>query len=582
MKKAKRLMAFLLALGFVLTCAACGDTGDDPNPSSNSNGTQSDSTDSQSGAGPENETISGDFEISDDTVGKETYILPEITFSNSDNPTSLCPYYTKSTDNTVFYEMYERLFIQDNNDGHLIPVLADATKGGNNPDGVMGYDHEAGSPDYTVYIYDYITDSAGNPITSSDVKFSFQKAYEGGETSSWDAMLPIEDRIECPDDTTIVFHFTEEITSVQILENIWAKCNIFSEKAFNDSPSEFANDACGTGPYVLESFTSDAQIVIKRREDYWQTNEDLLVYTQLANVDRIVMQIISEDSQKVMGLESGDLDYVNGLSYTYCADFLDGGSYSDQFNTYTKLGTSCYNLIPNCDSSSIFSDINMRLALFYALDNEGICAMLGEGTAEPVSAIGNYTQYDYVDEFDTWDNYNTNPDPEKVAEYKELAGYTDQEIHFVSNSNTKALAEVVLNMLLNAGFNVKMDVLDRAVYLDQLADPTAWDFTFVTAAGDYEVFAWSVAMDTANTSHGRTRNFIDDADYQAMLKEVMTVEGHTEEKMKEYWQYTIDHAYVKGLYSATISYVIPNYIQTMAMRGTYILPGACIYTEPNA
>ena len=226
-------------------------------------------------------------------------------------------------------EVYEDLFEQDDS-GDMYPVLADKSKGE-----FGGYDHKAGSGDYTVYLYDYIKDSAGNPITASDVKFSFEYQLNNATTSGWKKFQSVE----VVDDTTCIFHFSSELTQIGELKNIWARCPIVSEAAFNASQSQFASDMCGTGPYMLESYASGASVVLVKNPNYWQTDASLLTQRQQANADKITYDFIDEAAQQVIALETGSVDAVYNVSASNLADFQEGGSYADQFSIKEWLQT---------------------------------------------------------------------------------------------------------------------------------------------------------------------------------------------------------------------------------------------------
>lgn len=205
---------------------------------------------------------SGESEPDQVTEAATTGVLDEITLAPDLISTSIDPCLIRTDSIGLFYEVYEMLFGLEN--GELYPILADGSRGE-----FGGYDHADGSGEYLVYIYDYITDSAGNAVTASDVVFSYQKTQEAGDVGGWDGVLL---GVEAVDDTTIKFTLPENL-SLGDLENIFARCFIFTEAAYNASASQFAQDACGTGPYVVSDFTSGVGVTLEAREDYWQKEE---------------------------------------------------------------------------------------------------------------------------------------------------------------------------------------------------------------------------------------------------------------------------------------------------------------------
>ena len=122
----------------------------------------------------------------------------------------------------------------------------------------------------------------GDPLTSSDVLFSFQRNIEIadpngssvllGSISNGDAENPAlaDGAIETPDDTTVVFHLNQpDQTFMHILTS--ATTSIVNEDTFPIDDKLADGDIenmVGSGPYKLSEYTAGEQAVFEANETY--------------------------------------------------------------------------------------------------------------------------------------------------------------------------------------------------------------------------------------------------------------------------------------------------------------------------
>ena len=562
----KKLVALFLSLTMVAALAACGQTGGGGATTAAPAG-GNDQTAAQA------ETTTAQKYAEQETVEAASVEVDEIALATR-TATTLDAFGTRAGAPGM-YEVYEMLYECDIY-GEMQPFLADATYEGNF---MPGCDHEPGTGIYTVHIYDYIKDHKGRPVTASDVAFSYIHSLNEAATSGWkDNLLDVV----AVDDSTVEFQFAGEQNGVGQLLNVFARCIIVNEESYNESSSHLANEMIGTGPYKFDSYVSGSELVLVKNEDYWQTNEEVRRQEQQANVKKIVYRMIDESSQKLIGLKTGELNFVGSVNSKDIGDFVDGGEFADKFNVFTYADKMIAAIYANCDPASICGNKDMRLAIFNAIDQNGIIAARG-GYDIRLYAYANdyYSDYDYVD-WASMDNYNTKEavDPAVVKDYLDKAGYNGETVTIVGASNDEDNINVIINMLLAVGINAEAKILaDGNAVNEVLAEADQWDLTVGMMAGDYNVTVWQHATSYGNTStKDHTQYLLVDDEWEAILAACLTEEGHTPENMEKWWTRCTENGYLMALYASYINDIIPENMTyyTIGDKNTPLL-GASIY-----
>ena len=565
----KKVLVGILSLAMIASLAACGGSSTTTTTTAAAGDATEAATEAASEGGETEAEETTEADKGSQEEGQESAVVEKVTMTDTATQT-LLPFGTRASVPGM-YEVYEMLYEADAFTGEMEAVLADDTKGE-----FGGYDHEEGTGVYTVYLKEGIHDQAGNDVTASDVAFSYNYSIENAENSGWTSIQSVE----ADGDYTVVFTFDEEQTALGALLNVFARCAIVTEKAMNDSASGLATEMCGTGPYKFVSYSTGAELTIEADDNYWNKGTDRQESQQ--NVKTIVYEFIDEGSQKVNGLNTGKLDIAQDMKLDDVADYEEGGQYADQFSVESILNKFVYYLAPNCGEESLCNDINLRMAIMYAIDRQGLVTALGgDSSPLPSYAVSYYPDYNMVD-WASMDNYNTQDtvDTAKVKEYLDKSNYNGETLKLVTQGDSMP-ATVIAAQLAAQGITVEVSVLDNSSLQTTMLDPSAWDLTFGMMAGDYNVTVWEHMFSYGNTGDGdHTSTFIYDDEWEEMLETCLSEEGHTSENMEAWWQHLVDNAYAIGCYAANKYTVIPtNMTQLYYGDKLTILPGACTYAE---
>jgi peptide/nickel transport system substrate-binding protein len=261
--------------------------------------------------------------------------------------------------------VYESLVQNDAEDGSPTKGLADS------------WDVSDGGRTWTFTLQDDLEWSDGEPITSADVKYTYEQMMTVPSLATANGNLVSNfDTVEAPDDKTVVITLKtpqapnpgSEIPVVP--QHIWENV---------DDPTTFANDkdVVGSGPFLLESYAANQSIVLKANEKFWRG---------APKIDAIQYVYYTNSDAQVQALKAGDVDLVTGLTPTQF-DALDGvegitthSGEGRRFHSISvNLGQQTRDNVPYGTGSEALKDVEVRQAIRLGTDTETLLDKVLEG-----------------------------------------------------------------------------------------------------------------------------------------------------------------------------------------------------------
>jgi peptide/nickel transport system substrate-binding protein len=218
---------------------------------------------------------------------------------------------------------------------------------------------------YTFTLRDDVVWHDGEPFTSEDVKFTFENALLELHSRTAASMGGVLDSIDTPDDTTVVFSFSQPyaplLQQLDVSEAPMLPAHVFEGEA-DILEAEANNAPVGTGPFRFVSYTPDSEIRLERNPDYFREGLPLL--------DEIVMQVIPEAANQVIALEAGEVDWLWGVPGPDLERLEATGDYEFLQTAANPGGSNCIMTVSFNLDRPILQDLAVRRAFAHALDRE--------------------------------------------------------------------------------------------------------------------------------------------------------------------------------------------------------------------
>lgn len=543
----KKVFSSFLALALTFGLAACGGSASDSSSVTSSNGAdETSATGSTSGRA---KTV---------TLGINTQVSTLDPYNGASTGTI---YLTEAMDDSLF----------------LAPALGEPIAP------VIGKSYEVSDDNLTctVEIYDYVHDQAGNKIDANDVAFSYQTYLDTGNATQFSKYL---DSVEAIDDTHVVFHLKEErCKETNAVSSILTGCVIYDSDTYN--ADTFATAPVGCGPYKVTEFVTGASVTLDAYDDNWQTDESLRPTLKTQNVDRVIFKIILEDAQLALALETGDVDAVNYVSADNLQFFMnDDGTPLDGYNIEPFPSILCVNISFNMNpdgGSNVADDINLRLAVEWAIDKESMVQTIMGKTAEVSYGFATTLYGDYNPD---WENEDNGYDVETAEDYLSKSNYAangSPTLRILTESNevkTKA-AQMIQNYLQAIGINSEIITADTALFDNYKYDFSQWDIKIDNNGNRNSLAAmWSNFLAAGHTTYnGVPVSFLGqpDGELSQLATAANNVDTNSQEAVDAVFDCYTKNAIIYGLWGPI------NYIASQDGITDYAVQ-ALAYAQPWA
>lgn len=252
---------------------------------------------------------------------------------------------------------------------------------------------------------------------------------------------------------------------------------------------EFARNPVGSGPYRLIEFTASDRYVFEAWDDYWAGRPE---------VDRIIYQVIPEQSSQIAALLAGQVDFVRAIPPVEqprlaAADGIEllRGPASVQHILYVRYQTETGVLAENYPGfEPITADVRIRQAISHAIDRELLAEV--QGSARPSLLRTDEFNPEHRGQYAGVEAAIAHYNPERARELIIEAGFDpdggNRPVLYLDSpdfqqGNEKEVAEVMEAMLEEVGFDVRLNILALSAFQEQIFNPGNFRGIAVTSVG---------------------------------------------------------------------------------------------------
>ncbi len=223
---------------------------------------------------------------------------------------------------------------------------------------------------YTFYLKKNVFFHDGSPLTSEDVRYTYESLKNPEVASPHRKSYDVIERIETPDAATVRFILREN--HAPFLGTLTR--GIIPKKLVEGDPQRFSSSLTGSGPFAFVSYQPDYAVELRANPNYFEG---------VSPTARLLFRIIPDELTRLLELENGSIDLLqNALPPDALPRLLknrDLKIVQAPSTTYSYLG---FNL-----SDPILRKKAVREAIAHAIDKEAIAKYILRGLATPANGL---------------------------------------------------------------------------------------------------------------------------------------------------------------------------------------------------
>ncbi len=314
---------------------------------------------------------------------------------------------------------------------------------------------------YTFHLHEGITFTDGEPLNADAVVTNYQAAIDPDnnwrrrrmfiETIDENTEETRVDSCEAVDEYTVKFHLP---TPYAPFLNSCTQFYLVSPKAITDPDFDFSRESAGSGPYVLEEHAQGDHTSLVRNEDYWG---------DAPAIEKVTFRQVPEAGSRIAMLQTGEAT----VSYPTPSDQVATIRSAGDINLISIPSTTMRYVTLNTNVEAL-SDVRVRQAMNYAIDQDSYCKVLYSGAATPATSVlpelvpgyKAQTPYEY--------------DLEKAKSLLEEAGYADGfTVSIIGDNSTQETKGMtfIMQQLEKVGITVDVQPNEAATNAEIAAMP---------------------------------------------------------------------------------------------------------------
>jgi peptide/nickel transport system substrate-binding protein len=307
------------------------------------------------------------------------------------------------------------------------------------------------------------------------------------------------------DPNTVTINLTQPNTAFLANLAMGIAAPIVSPKALADNNNSVMETPVGTGPYKFVKWNKGENVVLVRNDEYWG---------EKAKTKNVVFRIIADNSARVLALNNGEVDMIDGIDATVVDKVKEGGN-----KLYEAPGMNVNYMAFNT-TTPLFKNPEARKAVAQSVNVEELVKSLYQGYSDKATTIlpTFMPGYDPTVQQVSYD---------AAAAKAGLAKAGVKKVHMITYSNPRpynaatgsALAAAIQGYLQKVGVEATIDTYDWTTYKDKVkgGDYDIAYYGWIGDNGDPDNFLNLLADKDPNLNIAR----FNDPVYQDMIKKAL-------------------------------------------------------------
>lgn len=426
---------------------------------------------------------------------------PEIEFvyANPYGFGDLDPSSAFSNENTILQNIYETLtrLADPEASDEVSGVLAES------------WTSNEDATEWTFKLREGVTFHDGTPLTAAAVRDSFQRTIDLGLGAAF-ILLPVES-MEAPDDHTLTFTLAWPTPLDLVLSSQYSVYVVCPSAVGNDASWFNEGNACGTGPFTIDSHDPAGSTWLARFDDYWGGwSSD--------QVDSVEMRLIEDPVLAEQLIRNGDAHFTFNLP----------------FDVYASLESdSDVNVLRSLSMTNLFGLLNVRRlspeireALVLSFPYDDVTASLYGGEAVRARGMVPLTVWGSSPDLDIPET-----DLERARQLIEQAGADELTVTYSFDAGTteqQQIGEVWKANLSTIGVNLELEPLTwDARWEKAKADPDSAQDVFTMFWFPTYVTPYDFLFSTFHSEEAPFFNlgYYANAEFDALIDEADAISG---------------------------------------------------------
>lgn len=359
-----------------------------------------------------------------------------LTIDLVNEPSSLDPHMQWNPDSYFVYRnIFDNLLTRDNA-GAIVPQIATQWT-------------YLSDTDIEFTIRDGVTFHDGKPLTAEDVVFSVKRItdpqFGSPQLSQFNSIT--EAKVAGPNKVVLTTKTAYPALMAQLVKLSIVPQHVVEavgNEAFNLAP-------VGSGPYKFSQWSRGVSVTLAVNDDYWG---DKGVFKEA------VFRAVPDAATRMANLQAKAADLIVTINSDMAAQ-LEGRNDVKALSVLTER-VAYFSL--NAQKAPM-NDPNLRLAVAYAMDKEGITEGILGGYDKPVGQFMSTAHFGWVEGLE-----GTAYDADKARELVGAAGEAAKAPFSILTSPVydQRVVQAIQQMLTDVGFNASIEMTDMATWLKDM------------------------------------------------------------------------------------------------------------------